>query len=87
MTSWRSAWRSLRKAAGLPQVRFHDGRHTALTRLAERGVPDWVTITTETAEEAEALVFKVRKNQGAGIAAKMTFAVKRAKPTQPVPIS
>ena len=42
MTSWRSAWRSLRKAAGLPYVRFHDGRHTALTRLAEAGQPDWV---------------------------------------------
>jgi integrase-like protein len=42
MTSWRTAWRSLRRAAGLPQVRFHDGRHTALTRLAEKGVPDWV---------------------------------------------
>jgi integrase len=42
MTSWRSAWRSLRKAAGLPDVRFHDGRHTALTRLAEKGVADWV---------------------------------------------
>jgi len=42
MASWRSAWRSLRKAAGLSHVRFHDGRHTALTRLAEKGVPDWV---------------------------------------------
>ena len=42
MTSWRSAWRSLRKAAGLDRVRFHDGRHTALTRLAEKGQPDWV---------------------------------------------
>ena len=41
MTSWRTAWRSLRKAASLPSVRFHDGRHTALTRLAEKG-PDWV---------------------------------------------
>ena len=42
MTSWRSAWRSLRKAAGLDHVRFHDGRDTALTRLAEKGQPDWV---------------------------------------------
>jgi integrase len=42
MTSWRSAWRSLRKAAGLGHVRFHDGRHTALTRLAESGQADWV---------------------------------------------
>src|SRR5205085_1589008 len=35
-------YRSLRKAAGLDHVRFHDGRHTALTRLAEKGVADWV---------------------------------------------
>ena len=42
MTSWRSAWRSLRRAAGLRDVCFHDGRHTALTRLAEAGQPDWV---------------------------------------------
>jgi integrase len=42
MTSWRTAWRSVRKAAGLPRVRFHDGRHTAITTLAEKGLPDWV---------------------------------------------
>ena len=42
MTLWRSAWRSLRKAAGLSEVRFHDGRHTAITTLAEKGLPDWV---------------------------------------------
>jgi hypothetical protein len=42
MTSWRTAWLSLRKTAGLPHVRFQDGGHTALTRLAEKGVPDWV---------------------------------------------
>ena len=41
-TSWRTAWRSLRKAAGLPHLWFHDGRHTALTRLAENGLPDGV---------------------------------------------
>ena len=33
--SWRSAWRSLRKAAGLPRLRFHDLRHHAITELAE----------------------------------------------------
>jgi integrase len=42
MTSWRSAWRAIRKAAGLTAVRFHDGRHTAITTLAEKGLPDWV---------------------------------------------
>ena len=33
--SWRSAWRSLRKAAGLGHLRFHDLRHHAITELAE----------------------------------------------------
>ena len=42
MEAWRTAWRSIRKAAGLDHVRFHDGRHTALTRLAEKGQADWV---------------------------------------------
>ena len=42
MTSWRSAWRSMRKEAGLEGLRFHDGRHTAVTTLCEKGVPDWV---------------------------------------------
>ncbi len=42
MTTWKTVWSSLRKAAGLPNVRFHDGRHSVLTRLAEQGQPDWV---------------------------------------------
>jgi integrase len=37
--SWRSAWRSLRKAAGFDAVRFHDLRHSFITLMAERGVP------------------------------------------------
>jgi integrase len=42
MAFWRIAWRSMRKAAGLSEVRFHDGRHTAITTLAEKGLPDSV---------------------------------------------
>ena len=42
MASWRTAWRSMRKAAGLSEVRFHDGRHTAITTVQEKGLPDWV---------------------------------------------
>jgi integrase len=42
MTSWRTAWRSILKAAGLSGVRFHDGRHSAITTLAEKGLADWV---------------------------------------------
>ena len=33
--SWRTAWRNLRAAAGLPRLRFHDLRHHAITELAE----------------------------------------------------
>ncbi len=38
--SWRSAWRNLRKAAGLDRFRFHDLRVTAITELAKAGAPD-----------------------------------------------
>jgi integrase len=45
MKTWRTAWRSLRKAAGLPTLRFHDLRHTCITKLAEAGVPDHVLMS------------------------------------------
>jgi len=38
--SWRSAWRTLRKEAGLAGFRFHDLRHHAITELAESGASD-----------------------------------------------
>jgi integrase len=37
--SWRSAWRSLLKAADLQGLRFHDLRHSFISFMAERGVP------------------------------------------------
>jgi len=40
LKSWRSAWRTLTKKAGLPGFRFHDLRHCAITQLAESGAPD-----------------------------------------------
>lgn len=36
---WDTAWRALGKAAGLPGLRFHDLRHTVVTRLLEAGEP------------------------------------------------
>jgi len=39
-TSFRTAWRSLTKAAGLAGLRFHDLRHHAITELAESQVSD-----------------------------------------------
>jgi integrase len=38
--SWRSAWRTLTKKAGLPGFRFHDLRHCAITQLAESSTSD-----------------------------------------------
>jgi integrase len=51
ITSWRSAWRSIRNNAarddegkviypGLQTIRFHDLRHTAVTTMAEKGLPE-----------------------------------------------
>lgn len=37
--SWNTAWRNLRKAAGLGDLRFHDLRHTFISMMGERGVP------------------------------------------------
>lgn len=35
----KKPWDEVRKAAGLPDFRIHDCRHTAITRLAEAGTP------------------------------------------------
>jgi integrase len=40
INSWRKAWRTLTKKAGLPGFRFHDLRHCAITSLAESGASD-----------------------------------------------
>src|SRR5579863_678221 len=40
INSWRSAWRTLTKKAGLAGFRFHDLRHCAITQLAESGASD-----------------------------------------------
>ncbi len=41
-SKWDTAWRALRDAAGLSGLRFHDLRHTVVTRLLEAGEPDHV---------------------------------------------
>jgi len=41
--SWDTAWRNLRKSAGLDGLRFHNCRHTFITDMAELGVPRAVT--------------------------------------------
>jgi integrase len=41
-SKWDTSWRALRDAACLPGLRFHDLRHTVVTRLLEAGEPDHV---------------------------------------------
>jgi len=41
--SWNTAWRKLRKAAGLDGLRFHSLRHTFISMMAENGTPLAVT--------------------------------------------
>jgi integrase len=38
-SSWEAEWNSLRKAAKIQHRRFHDLRHTYISRAAEAGVP------------------------------------------------
>jgi len=40
MSTWRTAWRTLTREAGLPGLRFHDLRHHAITELAESSASD-----------------------------------------------
>jgi integrase len=42
ISGWRSAWRSLRKTAGMPKLRYYDLRHQFVTELNEAGVPEGV---------------------------------------------
>jgi hypothetical protein len=39
-TTWRAAWRSLTKAAGLKGFRYFDLRHHCVTELSEGGNSD-----------------------------------------------
>ena len=40
--SWRTAWRTLTKKAGLSGLRFHDMRHQLITELGESGASDQI---------------------------------------------
>ena len=39
IANWRTAWRRVCREAGLVNLRFHDLRHTAATKLLEQGTP------------------------------------------------
>jgi hypothetical protein len=45
MSTWRTASRKITKEAGLPDLRFHDLRHHAITELAESLTSDAVTMS------------------------------------------
>jgi integrase len=54
MVGWRSAWRSILKEAGI-KARFHDLRHTAVTTMAEKGLPD-LTIMAQVGHVSPAMM-------------------------------
>lgn len=54
MAGWRSAWRSILKEAGV-KARFHDLRHTAVTTMAEAGLPD-LTIMAQVGHVSPAMM-------------------------------
>jgi integrase len=54
VAGWRSAWRSILKQAGI-KARFHDLRHTAVTTMAEAGLPD-LTIMAQVGHVSPAMV-------------------------------
>jgi len=54
MKSWRSAWRSILNEAGI-KARFHDLRHTAVTTMAEKGLPD-LTIMAQVGHVSPAMM-------------------------------
>jgi len=54
MAGWRSAWRSILKQAGI-KARFHDLRHTAVTTMAEAGLPD-LTIMAQVGHVSPAMM-------------------------------
>jgi integrase len=54
MAGWRTAWRSILKEAGI-KARFHDLRHTAVTTMAEAGLPD-LTIMAQVGHVSPAMV-------------------------------
>jgi len=41
MKGWRTAWRPLTKAAKLPGLRYHDLRHSFVTKHLEAGTPEY----------------------------------------------
>ena len=51
---WRSAWRSILEEAGI-KARFHDLRHTAVTMMAEKGLPD-LTIMAQVGHVSPAMM-------------------------------
>jgi integrase len=54
MAGWRSAWRSILKEVGI-KARFHDLRHTAVTTMAEAGLPD-LTIMAQVGHVSPAMM-------------------------------
>jgi len=82
ITSWKVAWTTARSAAGV-QCRFHDLRHTTVTRLLERGVPFAVVATIMGWSASTAMRMAKRYSHIGQSPQRAALALLDAKPMQP----
>lgn len=94
MTSWRSAWRSIRHKAArndegeiiypnLDRLRFHDLRHCCVTTLCEKGLPDSVIMAQVGHVSPEMIkTYSHIRRQALNVAAQALEPVFLQQPTQ-----
>ncbi len=78
------AWRAMRNAAGLPGLRFHDLRHTTITKLLEAGTPDAVVMSVAGHVTRAMMLHYGRIHQDPMRQALEAVALKRRSGPQPV---
>jgi len=62
IANWRTAWRNACRAAGLPGLRFHDLRHSAVTKLLEKGFP--IAVVAQILGWSASTAFRMVKRYG-----------------------
>lgn len=77
MSSWKGAWRSLRAAADLPRLRYHDLRHHVITKLLEN--PE---VSEQTVLEIAGHITKKMQNHYSHIRAKRKLEALSAAETK-----